>query len=279
MFLRDVLKSRVGVWAASAVLAGGLVFASAAAWAMRVSPMVAEMTTVGAGSAARIEVGNVGSAAMPFETQVTRMDLNENGEVVETPADEEFLIFPPQGVVGVGGRQVMRVQWVGAPDIDRSHAYYLAVKQLPVPTDGKPPESGGEVAVTVLYTMKALLVVAPPGAEPKIDVVSAKPVRVAAPAAEAAATAEGQPVPTEPGLEIVVANTGKRYALMSGATWIIEGTAKDGAPFRQELKSGDLSAIVGVGYVPPVTGRRTFKVPTGGVELDAAKPISVRFGR
>ena len=279
MFLRDVMKSRVGVWAASAVVAGGLVFASAAAWAMRVSPMVAEMTTVGAGSAARIEVGNVGSVAMPFETQVTRMDLGENGEIVETPADEEFLIFPPQGVVGVGGRQVMRVQWVGAPDIDRSHAYYLAVKQLPVPTDGKPPEGGGEVAVTVLYTMKALLVVAPPGAEPKIEVVSAKPIRVSAPAAEAAAVAEGQPVPTEPGLEVIVANTGKRYALMSGATWIIEGTSKDGAPFRQELKSADLSAIVGVGFVPPVTGRRTFKVPTGGVELDAAKPITVRFGR
>ena len=279
MFWRDVLKSRVGVWAASAVVAGGLVFASAAAWAMRVSPMVAEMTTVGAGSAARIEVGNVGSAAMPFETQVTRMELDENGEIVETPADEEFLIFPPQGVVGVGGRQVMRVQWVGAPDLDRSHAYYLAVKQLPVPTDGKPPESGGEVAVTVLYTMKALLVVAPPGAEPKIDVVSAKPIRVSAPAAEAAAVAEGQPVPTEPGLEVIVANTGKRYALMSGATWIIEGTSKDGAPFRQELKSADLSAIVGVGFVPPVTGRRTFKVPTGGVELDPAKPITVRFGR
>lgn len=279
MFWRQLMKSRVRVWAVSALVAGGLVFASAGAWAMRVSPMVAEMTTVGAGSAARIEVGNVGSAAMPFETQITRMDLDENGEVVETPADEEFLVFPPQGVVGVGGRQVMRVQWVGAPDIDRSHAYYLAVKQLPIPTDGKPPEGGGEVAVTVLYTMKALLVVAPPGAEPKIEVVSAKPIRVTAPATEAAAAAEGAPIPTEPGLEIIVANTGTRYALMAGATWIVEGTAKDGVPYRQELKSADLSAIVGVGYVPPVTGRRTFKIPTGGVELDPAKPIAVRFGR
>lgn len=279
MFERHRIKSRAQAWAISALVACGLIFASAAAWAMRVSPMVAEMTTTGAGSAARIEVGNVGSAAMPFETQITRMDVDANGEVVETPADEEFLVFPPQGVVGVGGRQVMRVQWVGAPDIDRSQAYYLAVKQLPIPTDGKPPESGGEVAVTVLYTMKALLVVAPPGAEPKIEVVSAKPIRVTAPATEAAAVAEGAPIPTEPGLEIVVANTGKRYALMAGATWIIEGTAKDGTPYRQELKTADLSAIVGVGFVPPVTGRRTFKIPTGGIELDPAKPIVVRFGR
>src|SRR5690606_16611811 len=52
----------------AAVLALGLMFTSAVSWAMRVSPMVAEMTTTGAGSAARIEVGNVGATALPFET-------------------------------------------------------------------------------------------------------------------------------------------------------------------------------------------------------------------
>ena len=91
---------------------------------------------------------------------------------------------------------------------------------------------------------------------------------------------DGAPVeapPAEPGVEIIVTNSGNRYALMSGATWIIEGFAKDGAPYRQELKTGDLSAIVGVGYLAPSGGRRTFQVPTGGVELDPARPISVRF--
>lgn len=280
MFWRDLMRSRTGLWAASALVAAGLVFVSAGAWAMRVSPMVAEMTTTGAGSAARIEVGNVGSAAMPFETTITRMELDENGQIVETPADEEFLVFPPQGLVAVGGRQVMRVQWVGATDIDRSQAFYLSVKQLPVPTEAKPPEDdGGSVAVTVLYTMKALLVVAPPGAEPKVEVISARPIRVTAPAVEAAAAEQGVEAPTEPGVEVVVANTGKRYALMAGATWVIEAVAKDGTPYRKELNSEDLSAIVGVGYVPPVDGRRTFKVPTGGVDLDPSKPISVRFAR
>lgn len=108
---------------AAVVIAGFLVVTSA--WAMRVSPMVSELTTSGAGSAARIEVGNVGSAALPFETRITRMDIDADGNIVETPADEDFLVFPPQGVVPVSGRQVVRVQWIGDPAIDVSRAYYL----------------------------------------------------------------------------------------------------------------------------------------------------------
>ena len=267
----------------AAVLALGLMFTSAVSWAMRVSPMVAEMTTTGAGSAARIEVGNVGATALPFETMITRLDIDANGDFIETPADESFLIFPPQGVVGVGGRQVMRVQWVGEPNIETSHAYYLWVKQLPVATEARPPEEtgGGTVAVTVLYTMKALLVVAPDGAEPKVELVSAKPAMITPPAPQIdPSLSDGALVeapPAEPGIEIIVTNSGNRYALMSGATWIVEGFAKDGTAYRRELKTGDLSAIVGVGYLAPSGGRRTFQVPTGGVELDPTRPISVRF--
>lgn len=247
---------------------------AATAWAMRVSPMVAELTTTGAGSAARIEVGNVGSAALPFETMITRLDFDENGEIVETPADEQFLVFPPQGVVSVGGRQVVRVQWVGDPQLAQSEAYYLWVKQLPVATDPDArPAEGGALALTVLYTMKALLVVAPPGAAPDVKVLSVTPKRIPAPEPRA----EDAPA-DQPGVEVVVANSGTRYALMSGATWIVEGMDLSGAPVRRELKGGEISALVGVGYLAPRTGRRTFQIPTG-VDLDPSKPATVRFAQ
>jgi len=275
---------RPAVVAAATLAAATLIVAIAgAAWAMRVSPMVSELTTTGAGSAARIEVGNVGSAALPFETRITRMEVDADGNVVETDADEDFLVFPPQGVVPTGGRQVVRVQWVGDSSIDTSRAYYLWVRQLPVATDPNTPEDGGAVQVTVLYTMKALIVVAPPGAEPKVEVVSVTPAMVAPPAPEIDPSltqgAAPPPPPEEPGVEVVVSNTGKRYALMSGATWIIEGTDKAGQPFRREYDSGEISKTVGVGYLAPGGGRRTFKLPTGGVELDPAKPVTLRFGR
>lgn len=282
MMRRGVRFPRMArVFGGVAALVAGLMFITVA-WAMRVSPMVSELTTSGAGSAARIEVGNVGSAALPFETRITRMDIDANGNIVETAADEDFLVFPPQGLVPVSGRQVVRVQWIGEPNIDVSRAYYLWVKQLPVATDPTVTESGGAVAVQVLYTMKALIVVAPRGAEPKVDVVSIRPAMVAPPAPEIdPSLTGGEPVaqpPAEPGVEIVVANSGKRYALMSGATWVIEGTDTSGQSYRREFNSDEISKTVGVGYLAPGGGRRTFKVPTG-VELDPAKPVTLRFAR
>lgn len=250
------------------------------AWAMRVSPMVSELTTTGAGSTARIEVGNIGSAALPFETRITSVDFDENGELIEADADENFLIFPPQGVVSVGGRQVVRVQWVGEPDIETSKAYYLWVRQLPVATEPEPTDTGGTVAVSVLYTMKALIVVAPPGAQPDVQVVSVVPAMVSPPAPEIDPSLSGgeTPVapPQEPGIEVTITNMGKRYALMSGATWIIEGTDVNGQPYSKTMPGQDISETVGVGYVAPAGGRRTFKLPTG-IALDPAKPVTVRF--
>jgi len=261
----------------------GLSLVGAAAWAMRVAPMVSELTTTGAGSTARIEVGNIGSAALPFETMITSIEFDENGELIETPSDENFLVFPPQGLVPVGGRQVVRVQWVGEPEIDVSRAYYLWVRQLPVATEPTSTEGGGAVSVSVLYTMKALIVVAPPGAQPNVEVTSVVPAMVSPPAPEIdPSLTQGEalpPPPSEPGLEISVTNSGKRYALMSGATWNIAGTDMAGQPYSQVMTGQQVSETVGVGYLAPAGGRRVFKIPTGGIQLDPSKPITVRFTR
>jgi len=263
------------------VVVGGLL-AVGSADAMRVSPMVSELTTTGAGSSARIEVGNIGSAAMPFETLITQIDVGPDGEMVEKPADDSFLIFPPQGVVPVSGRQVVRVQWVGEPRIETSRAYYLWVRQLPVDLTPK-GEGGGSLQVSVLYTMKALIVVAPPGAQPDVQVESAVPAMVSPPAPEIDPSLGGgekaAPPPAEPGLEVTVVNRGKRYALMSGATWTVSATDKAGQPYLHTMSSQLVSETVGVGYLAPAGGRRTFKIPTGGVELDPSKPVTVRFTR
>ncbi|MFY0399293.1 MULTISPECIES: molecular chaperone [Brevundimonas] len=278
-----MLNRRIG-WAVVLVCILGACVVAPMAWAMRVSPMVAELSTVGAGAVARIEVGNAGGAAMPYETSITRIEFQDDGSMVETPDDEDFLVFPPQGLVPVGGRQVVRVQWVGDRDPTQSRAYYLQVRQLPVSTD---VEAGAEerpnLAVTVLYSMKVLLVVAPPGSTPDVRVVSAdpdiEPTFLPAPRGEnGAPTAPPERGPDQTGIRVVVANTGTRYALMSGANWIVEGAGADGQPFHKRYESAEIAQALGVGYVEPGGGRRSFFLPTP-VALDPAKPVSIRFAR
>src|SRR3546814_12154266 len=80
------------------------------AWAMRVSPMVVEMETRGSDAVARIEVQNINPGNLAFQTRVFRMTIDDDGKMIETPADDQFLIFPPQGVLPGGeiGRESCR---------------------------------------------------------------------------------------------------------------------------------------------------------------------------
>lgn len=269
--------------AACAALAGLLLLGVAGvqpSHAMRVSPMVSEITTKGAGSSARIEVQNVGRAALPFEVRVTKIDYDLEGNLTETPADENFLVFPPQGLVAVGGRQVVRAQWVGAPDLDHSEAYFVAIQQLPVDLEAAGDRSP-QAQIQVVYHMKALVTVAPPGVEPKVEVLSASPAMVtpAAPNIDPSLSAGAPPPPAPeavPGVEVRVRNTGKRYAIMSGANWIIEGTGPDGSPAEVRLTGEQVGDAVGVGYLAPINGERVFKLPTG-IAFAADKPVKVRF--
>jgi fimbrial chaperone protein len=255
---------------AAAAAAFGVVLLAPAAQAMRVSPMVAEITTRGAGSAARIEVQNINQVPLPFEARVTRIDYDAQGVMTETPADGDFLVFPPQGLIPPSGRQVVRMQWVGDPALPTSRAYYLAIRQLPVALE-RPTETMA-AQVQVVYHMKALITVAPPGAAPKVELVSATPVQITPPAEP------GKPAgAASPGVEIKVRNTGARYAMMSAAKWTIEGADRAGKPLKVEVSPDELNRVVGVGYLAPAGGLRTFQVPTAAAF--GPGPIKVRFGR
>jgi len=280
MAMRRSVKFMRGLSLAAAVVAFSLMLIPVAK-AMRLAPMVAEMSTSGSGATARIEVGNVGSRAMPFETAITRVEMDSEGRITETPGDDDFLVFPPQGLVAVNGQQVVRVQWVGPP-LEQTRAYYLAVKQLPVETDPTAiPDTQSAISVNVLYTMKTLLLVSPRGVTPDVKVTSVSPTDVTSPQPEIDPTLPVTELPapiSTPGVKVEVTNQGGRHAMMSGATWIIEGTTVGGEAFSRRLSGTEVSQMVGVGYVPAGGGRRVFDLPLG-VALDPAKPMTVRFTR
>jgi len=238
-------------------------------WAMRVSPMVVEMSSAGSKATARVEVDNSGAGLLAFETHITRLDYDSEGKQVEVPADNDFLVFPPQGTLPANGRQVIRLQWLGGAEMPASRSYYMSVNQLPVAiTPDAPGKSGGEVQI--VYHMKALITVAPPNAKPAVEVVSATPTMVQ-PKYE-----EGQPVPAKvAGLTVKFRNTGTRYAMLAGARWVIDGTGTDKQPIHIELSREDLSRLIGVGYIAPTNGVRTFDVPLD--KSFAPDSVKIRF--
>jgi len=257
-------------WRALAALVVIAVVATATAYAMRVSPMVLEMETRGTNAVARLEVQNLNQGNLAFETRITRMEFDENGNVVETPADEEFLVFPPQGILPPGGRQVVRLQWVGEAELPAAQAYYVSVNQLPVSLEPGAPDTVG-AQVQIVYHMKALVVVAPPGATPNVEPASVRPIQFQ-PQTEGG---DAAPPPTVPGVEVVLRNTGRRHAMMAGLGWRFEGTGVNGQRIRIEVAPEELNRAIGTGYVPAL-GERTFRLPlVDGFAPD--QPIRLSF--
>lgn len=253
----------------AAIVATVTLAGAGAVYAMRVSPMIVEMSTVGSDAVARIEVQNLNAGRLPFETRITRLSFDANGVPTETPGDADFIVFPPQGMLPQGARQVVRLQWVGGADIPTSQAYYLSVNQLPIPTE---PGVGGQAAqVQVVYHMKALVVVAPPGAEPNVETTSVRQIAYQPPAAK-----QGDALPPKvPGLEISMRNTGRRHAMMSALKWVLDGKGTDGKPQRILISQEDLNRGIGSGYVAGGGGVRTFQLPI--VKEFGTGPITLKF--
>jgi len=240
--------------------------------------MVAELTVAGPASSARIQIGNESDQPLPYETHVTLVDFDENGVAHETPADQDFLVFPPQGAVPPKSSQVIRVQWIGDPQLKTSRSYYLEVRQLPVSLTAPAQTATGQATavIQVTYRIKALLTVAPKDAHPAIyvrQVVAAmiEPHRTLQPSNIAVAPPEP---PKVPGLQVTLENDGARHALMGGVTWIVEGDGPDGKPFRVTIPRAVLSGAIGVGYVPPAGGKRVFNVP---FDTPSQGPLTLHF--
>lgn len=196
------------------------------------------------------------------------MTLDAEGKVVEEPADDKFLVFPPQGVLAPGGRQVVRLQWVGAPNLAASEAYYVSINQLPV-AFAPGADDGLAAQVQVVYNMRALVVVAPPGATPKVEATSVK-LATYTPPSPPGSNEVAAPVD---GVEVTLGNTGRRHAMMAGYNWRFEGTGTDRKPLRVDVSTEELNQVLGTGYVPAL-GSRTFRMPVTGF---ANQPIRLTF--
>lgn len=216
-----------------AVLGCAMMVASAApAVAMSVTPAVVEMTSAGAGTRAMLRVINDAAKPLPVEIQISRVELDANGQQKLTPAGDEFLVFPPQVMVPPGATQVFRIQWLGEPTIPSSRSYIFSVNQVPV----KMPK--GKSGVQVVFNFATIVNVAPPQGQAAIQVLGSGVGR----------DPKGKLRPT-----VTVANPGNVHAKLSDATVRLRSGS-----WSHTLTPAALQQNLGVGLVQPGKQRRFF---------------------
>lgn len=202
--------------------------------AMSVSPTQVEMTSVGKTSQARIVVVNNSAQPLPVEATMKRANLNEAGVAQTTDASDDFLVMPAQALIPPGASQVFRIQWLGEPLLAASQSYLLYMNQLPVKF------SKSDSRLQVVFSMAAMINVAPPQGESKLRVVEAG----------VAIDAAGNRRP-----KLTVENTSNVHALLPRTTIRIAGGS-----WSETLTPGLLSQNIGIGLVQPGR-RRAFILP------------------
>lgn len=240
--MRNLKRTLVGATAAA------LALVSAPGQAHRVYPMSYELAPAGSGAATVLRVDNTTERALTLEVSVEKRSWDERGNETRTPADEDFLILPPQMIVEPGKTQAIRVQYVGAPALDQTAMYVVGVNQVPVAD----PTAGTGVQFVINFGTAAYVV--PAGAKTELKIVSV-----------GEASDAGK-------MEVVLENSGARYAPLGNTTW----TFTNGAGQKMEL-SGDPLRETLVASVVPSGGRRIFTVPAEeGFALTAPIQLSIK---
>lgn len=190
-----------------------------------------------------LTVRNTRTSALPLEIAVFRRLVAEDGTQTMVPADDDFLIFPPQMVLPQGGSQGVRFQYLGDPGITESIAYVIEVQEVPVVPEGF---SG----ITTVYNVGAAIYI--------------QPARPQAQLAISGVRREGDIVRFE------VRNSGNDYSFLSLNQMELRFASQTFA-----LEPGAVNAIIANPIVPP-NSLRSFEMDVSAYPDGVPE---IRFGR
>lgn len=217
------------------LLGASLLLFSGPAAAFRLIPIEMEFEPSGRGATQIFRIENDTQNPIAVEIRITGRDQDANGDDVERPSIDEWIIFPEQLVLEPNQSQSLRVQWIGTATPATEMAYRLIAEQLDVDI-GQAPTQGGKVKLLVQY--KASLYVVPPGAKPAISVVSAAPFQLS----------DGTV------MKLQVRNSGNAHKILKDPTLTVQAGGKS-----VSIPAAQLGGVAGENVLPGVT--RDFLLP------------------
>lgn len=208
-------------------------WAPSCAAAMGVTPVTLVLDANGQHASGQIAVNNADNRKLPVELNVFKLTLTPSGEILRAPALDQFVIFPPQTVVGPKSSQIFRLQFVGDPELAESQAYEVSVDEVPVDIKNE----GSRAVVQIVYSISAIVVVEPTAGHADISVEQVD--LTSSPTGEVRAKG-------------FFHNGGARHAFLSEGHVTLAAT--DGAGkiiWERSLNSEQIRQEIGIGYLPP----------------------------
>lgn len=122
----------------------------------QVQPMIVELSQQGKNSLVTYRLQNPSDVSLPVEVEVYKRTFDENQQEVLVPAEDDFIVLPPQIEVPAQGYQIFRAKYLGAADLAKTDSYRIVFKQLPLINENE--KSG----VKMMFNFATLVFVSPP---------------------------------------------------------------------------------------------------------------------
>ena len=124
-------------------------------WAFEIVPISRTFTPTGSNATQSYEL--IGDKTEPeaVEMSVVKRKMDLDGKETYEPADDDFLIYPPQIILKPKTRQTVRVTWLGDPNPQQELSYRLVSRQVPInlnkPEINKSTQTTGKVEILLSY--------------------------------------------------------------------------------------------------------------------------------
>jgi fimbrial chaperone protein len=213
-----------------------------ASWAYQLVPISRVFAPTGSKATQSFEIMNDSTERIALTVSFATLERDESYAETNRDAGDEFLAYPAQMILAPGGRQTLRVTWLGAPDPTRELVYRIIVTQVPIEQLG-----GAHVAdapkgqVRMMLSYRGTLFIRPPKAAPDIA------PQAVAPAIDAAGRRS---------LAITLANAGTAVGLVKSCT--VSAVPADGGA-AIALSPTELAALRNTRVLGG--GRRRYVVP------------------
>lgn len=118
----------------AALMLSGMYAAPASPFTLE--PIVTVIDLPADSSGETIVVRNPRDFPLAVTFEIVERSIHDDGTETQTPADDAFLVFPPQAVVPAGATQAIRVQWLGTP-LTASRSFTIYGVEAPIDLSGQ----------------------------------------------------------------------------------------------------------------------------------------------
>jgi fimbrial chaperone protein len=143
-----------------------------AAHAFKLVPITMDFDPSGRGASRVFRVENDSEKRVAVQISIFQRTMTIDGQEENTPAEDDFMVYPAQMILKPGEVQSVRVKWLGNPDPERELSYRIFAEQLPINLT-KEKQSGAKINLIVRYLGSIYIV--PKGAKANVEIASIAP--------------------------------------------------------------------------------------------------------